>query len=354
MPEAKPRDEASRVLPAAVVLLTFASTAAAPPQNSASPLPPRLTNYLAGALKLTAAERRRLDEGAPVTRLLDADESKEVAVFGAIWIDAPAARYVELLNDIATFERGPRFRITRRISTPPRLEDFADLRLPEQDAADLRSCQIGDCEIKLGEHAIARIRAEIDWKRPDARRRADLLLQRITLDAVNDYRERGNSALPVYRDRGRPLSVAEEFRAIVDQMPELSSHFPAVRRSLLDYPLATVAGSSSFMYWQETSFGLKPTLRVSHLTIQEGAEETVVTSKMLYATHYFRAALEMRVLVADPSRGRGFWFITVNRSRLDGLSGFGGLFVRRRVRSDVLSGTLTSLRGTKQMLERSR
>lgn len=73
---------------------------------------------------------------------------------------------------------------------------------------------------------------------------------------------------------------------------------------------------------------LKPTIRISHLTIREIPEDTVVASKMVYASHYFWTGLEVRALVPDPERGAGFWFVTVNRARSDGLSGFTGMFVR--------------------------
>jgi hypothetical protein len=85
--------------------------------------------------------------------------------------------------------------------------------------------------------------------------------------------------------------------------------------------------------------------------IQERLELTVVASKMLYASHYFWTALEMRVLVPDPTRGPGFWFVTVNRSRSDGLSGFVGRIVRNRVRSEVQKGTSAALAATKAVLE---
>jgi predicted DCC family thiol-disulfide oxidoreductase YuxK len=104
-------------------------------------------------------------------------------------------------------------------------------------------------------------------------------------------------------------------------------------------------------YWQETQFGLKPTIRISHLVIAPGQDETVVASKMLYATHYFWTALEFRTLMPDPSRGQGFWLVTINRSRSDGLSGFTGFFVRRRARSEIKAGTRAVLEGTKQLLE---
>jgi hypothetical protein len=134
-------------------------------------------------------------------------------------------------------------------------------------------------------------------------------------------------------------------------MPDLSASVPAVRRYLLEYPTATLPGASSVFYWQETQFGLKPTIRISHLVIAPGQDETVVASKMLYATHYFWTALEFRTLMPDPSRGQGFWLVTINRSRSDGLSGFTGFFVRRRARSEIQAGTRAVLEGTKQLLE---
>jgi hypothetical protein len=134
-------------------------------------------------------------------------------------------------------------------------------------------------------------------------------------------------------------------------MPLLTTYMPEMRRYLLEYPRVTIPDATSFLYWQETAFGLKPTIRISHLTIRETPDDTVVTSKMLYASHYFWTGLEVRALIPDPARGTGFWFVTVNRSRSDGLSGFTGLFVRRRVRSEVQDGTMTILRSTKQRLE---
>ena len=108
----------------------------------------------------------------PVARNLDAlDPSKEVAVFGAIWINAPAATYVARLQDIERFETGGGFRVTEKISEPARVEDFAALALPPEDVEDLRFCEVGDCELKLSAEALARMKKEIDWKRPDVKAR---------------------------------------------------------------------------------------------------------------------------------------------------------------------------------------
>jgi hypothetical protein len=118
------------------------------------------------------------------------------------------------------------------------------------------------------------------------------------------------------------------------------------------YPKVQLPDATSFLYWQDVQFGLKPTLRISHLTIRESSDDTVVTSKMLYASHYFWTALELRALTPDPSREAGFWFFTVSHSGSDGLNGFVGRLIRGRVRSQALEGTLAALRATKSKLER--
>ncbi len=76
-----------------------------------------------------------------------------------------------------------------------------------------------------------------------------------------------------------------------------------------------------------------------------------VASKMLYASHYFWTAIELRVLVPDPSRGEGFWFASVNRSRSDGLSGFVGTLIRGKVRGEAEKGMAAALSITKAMVE---
>lgn len=330
---------------AALVVLT-----GAPDQRS---LPPRLAQVIDRVVQPTADERTRLLSGAPFTKLLPADASREVAVFGSIWIAAPEQRYAKALGDIENFERGGGFKLTRRISDPPRLEDFADLHLSKDDLEDLRNCRVGKCELKLGAEALTAIRSEVDWNNPAADATAEAVLRRILLEYVRRYQKGGNKALAVYRDKSEPRFVENEFRSMIERMPALATGMPALHNYLLDYPSASWPGATEIFYWQETEFGLKPTTRVSHLVIHANAERTVVASKMLYATHYFWTALELRVLVPDPARGIGFWFMTVNRSRSDGLSGFTGTFVRRRVRSEVEEGTLAGLTATKATIEGS-
>jgi hypothetical protein len=321
------------------------------PQTIAAKLPSKLEDYLATVVLPTQAERESVLAGQPIAKLLDADPSLEVAVFGAVWITAPIHRYVEAMQDVENFERGKGFRTTKRISTMPKLEDFSAMHIAAEDLEDIRTCRIGNCQVKLSEEALRRFQTEIDWRAPNRHAAADAMIRQLALDYVNGYLEGGDERLAVYRDNSRPTFVAQEFRLMVDQMPELTALMPNLRRYLLDYPRAQFPGATSFLYWQDVEFGLKPTIRINHVTIREGPDETVVASKMLYASHYFWTALELRVLVPDPPRGQGFWLFTLSRSRSDGLSGLRGRLIGSRVRDGARNGALAGLTGTKRNLE---
>jgi hypothetical protein len=327
--------------------LTVGARAAGAPES----FPPALASFLTEEAHATSSDREALLASTPLVKLLDADPSMEIAVFGAIWVNAPRSLYVEQVKNIEQFERGRSFRITKRISDPPRAGDFAALTISDEDFEDLRDCQVGDCVLKLDADGVRALRAEVDWRKPTAKADATALFRRLALDYVKGYREGGNARLGIHRDRERPTFVANEFRSMIERMPRLGADLPDLTRYLLDYPNATLKNSTDFLYWQETQFGLRPTIRISHLVIQDGPGWTVVASKMLYASHYFWTALELRILLPDPVRGPGFWLVTVNRSRSDGLSGFIGRVIRGRVRSEVENGTRGALTATKARLE---
>jgi len=334
---------------AAAALVTLSAIAGSSAPGPA--FPPRLTIYFDKYVHLDAAARNALLAGQPVSKLIESDPSKEVAVLGAVWIEAPVARYLSAVQDIERFESGDAFRVTKKISSPPRLEDFASLALPDEDIKDLRSCRVSDCDLKLSEGGIERLRREIRWDQTDTRQQVNRMAQQVALEYVNGYLQDGDRSLAVYRDSNRPTFVAREFASMIDRLPALTELLPDVRRYLLEYQHATLPGSTSFLYWQEANFGLKPTIRINHLTITEDRDGGIVTSKMIYASHYFWTALELRVLVRDPARGPGFWFVTESRSRSDGLSGFTGQFIRGKVRSEAEKGTAAVLAVTKRNLE---
>jgi hypothetical protein len=314
--------------------------------------PDQFDSYIKAHVKLTADEHQQLLAGQPVTQHLETDPEKEVAIFGAVWVNAPMARYLSALKDIESFEKGGNFLVTKRISEPPRVEDFDQLSLPPDDIADLKDCKVGDCEVKLSETALTRIQKETDWSKPTATADVERSIRKLAHEYVTGYLEGGNSRLAVYRDAKRPTFVAKEFAAMVDGMPFLTSSLPDLKKYLLDYPRVKLPKAESFLYWQSVKFGLKPTIRVNHVTIAHQQSHVAVASKMLFASHYFWTAIELRMLVPDPTRGEGFWFANVNRSRSDGLEGFTGSLIRGRVRDETEQGMQAALAMLQKRMER--
>ena len=316
-------------------------------------LPAELEAFLRDEARGVAADRETLLSGGPVIKC-STPIATEVAVFGAIWVNAPSALYVEQVKQIEQFERGGTVRLTRRFSDPPRLDDLAALDISDEDFEDLRECRLGDCGLKLDAGAVQRLRKAIDGQQPSSKAEASAILRQLAFEYVGRYRAGGNAALAVYRDQERPTYVANEFRSMIDQLPWLATQLPELKGYLLDYPHAVLPNSTDFLYWQEVQFGLKPTVRINQLIIQERPGSKVVASKLLYSSHYFRSALEVRRLLDDPARGRGFWFTTVNHSRCDGLSGLRGRLISARVRSEVHNATRAALMAVKAKLEARR
>ena len=81
----------------------------------------------------------------------------------------------------------------KKISDPPRLDDFAQFELPADDIADLQECKVGSCEIKLSQLALDRMRQTVDWSKPTAAADVNALARKLALEYTTAYREGGNA-----------------------------------------------------------------------------------------------------------------------------------------------------------------
>jgi hypothetical protein len=258
---------------------------------------------------------------------------------------------IQAMKDVERLEHGDGFQVTKRISDPPRLEDFAALELPEEDIKDLQKCRPGECDVKLDENAIERIQKEIDWSKPSAAADVNALVRKLAFEYVKAYQQGGNQELAVYRDKKRPAYVAQEFKAMVDEMPSLQQREPALREYLIGYPKAQLPDATSFLYWHKVKFGLKPTIMINHVVVTNSLDHALAAYKQIYASHYFWTALELRELTPDPSREEGFWFVDVSRGRSGSLSGTKGHVIRGRAQKESLKGLEEGLQATKSLLE---
>jgi hypothetical protein len=292
------------------------------------------------------ADLRALHAGEAVVKSLDTPVRQELAVFGVVYVNIPAARFVDRFGDIERFERGPGIPQIGRFSNPPRLEDLASLTLPAKDVAALASCRPGDCDLKLSTVAMSRFRNQVDWSSPNSSLQAQKIAREMILELVHTYQANGNAALGRYDDGVEPVPVAEQFRALLTSSKELPVPVPELIAYLDEYPRSRPAGADEFFYWSVVDFGLKPTVRVNHvirypLAARPSGVSHVIAIKQLYASHYFHTALELRFLADDDRRAdrRGFYLLSIIRSRSDGTTGLKGSLLRpiisRRSRNAV-------------------
>ena len=317
---------------------------------------PALEQLLLETLGFSDGDVERLESGSAVIRSLDTRARQELAHVGVVFLDVRPEEYIEQFRDIERFERGPSVLAMGRFGGPPRIEDLQSLTLSAEDFSELPACRPGRCEMKLSPDAMAHFRNEVDWSSPDAWRQADEVTRRMLLDLVRAYQAEGNAALGTYFDHDRPLPVADQFRALLASRDALPAQVPILFAYLEHYPRDRPEGAEDFFYWTMVDFGLKPTIRVSHVIIYPLAARPstgvayVIAIKQLYASHYFHSTLELRFLLErTDAAGRpgAAALVSIARSRSDGITGLRGSLLRpvvRRRSRDSLRGYLEHVR----------
>jgi hypothetical protein len=308
----------------------------------------------------TAGQLAAVDAGTSAAVALPSSADHEIAVAGAVFVRATAARLVSVLQDVERLESGGGFIRTKRLSDPPRLADFAAFQWPADDIKALRNCRPGRCGVKLDQAAFDLL-ARIDWSALDAAGPANAFARRMSFDYVLAYRKGGNPKLAVYLDSERPRSVAREFDEMIGRADLWPDALTPLARYFRGYPTAPRPRlTRDFFYWSLAEFGLKPVFRINHVVVHATGRTSgplhLVAVRQLYASHYFHTALEVRAVVSDgrPS-GKGVYLVMLNMARSDGLTGvLGGLVVRPRATSGSRDGLERALTAIKRMAEAGR
>ena len=358
MPRRPPSADCDTILPIhmrirlAALTAAIVSAALAPNLGSVSSIDTLLRTHF----RFTDAQIAEVQRGRAVTLSLPGSIDRELVAAGAVHIDAPAERLLEVMRDIQKFESAKGFLKTVRISDPPRGSDFAELTLPEEDVEDLRRCRPGDCEVKLSERAFEQL-SKIDRHARDADAQIQQFARQMAFDAVEGYRKRGKAAFDRSFDEHPPRPVAAEFDQMLASTPWLTKTMPGLADYLARYPNAPKPeGMEEYFYWSFVEFGLKTVLRVNHVVLYplpgDGPGRWALANRQIYASHYFQNALEVRLLVDDPAQqARSHYLMVLNVARPDGTTGLFGGLVRYKIRSGAREALRKTLVGTKQRCE---
>ncbi len=238
------------------------------------------------------------------------------------------------------------------LSRPPTSEDLKGLTLEEGDLDAIRRCHPGGCDIKMSTSAMEQIRRELDWKAADAKARAAALARRMLAEYAAAYMEGGTPAMATYNDKDTPQETAAEFRKLLAASPYLVEYSPEFHRYVEAYPKGTLAGTQDLFYWSKEKFGAKPTIELHHVTIFEDPQRggrALVSSKQIYASHYFRAGLDLTALADAPDSG--FYLMDLYRTRIDPPTGMLSGAILGKIRAGIEQGVAEGLRVAKARAE---
>jgi hypothetical protein len=313
---------------------------------------PQLRRFWKSGVQLSDAQIAALERGEIVTKQLPSADKPEIAAFGAVFVNADKEALLQRLQDIVAFRKGPQILEIGPLSNPPRLEDFASLSLERGDFEAARDCRPGRCDIKLADSAMARIRREIDWSAPNARAAAADLMKRMLLDYATAYMRGGAAEMAVYHDKDAPLPTLDEFRKVLATSPYLVEYVPDLHRYLEDFPKRPLAGATDVFYWAKDKFCPKPTIGLYHVTLWRDPSKaglTLVASKQFYASHYFRAGLDLTAVVAAPKAG--FYLMSLYRTRIDPPTGLLSGPILGKIRGGIEDAVAENLKTAKARAE---
>ncbi|HEY7446954.1 MAG TPA: hypothetical protein VH702_02340 [Vicinamibacterales bacterium] len=319
-------------------------------------IPTETVTFLRKHLAFSENNLSALSRGQVVRKTLDTHDPGEVVAVGAVKIAVPRHFFIERVRDIVAFKRSQYVLAIGTFGARPQAGDLAGLSLSDEDVEAIRHCRPGDCDIKLTPEMLARFQAEVDWSKPDARTRAEAVFNRLLAERAAAYLSGGYSTLGTYLDKPGAMPVAKELVSMLNASAYLTELAPELRHYLEGFPNTELRNVESFFYWSKESFGVKPVISVTHVTIFtksiKDTDMTFVVSQGIYMSHYFEGSLALTIAPEiEENPEPAFYLLYVNRSRVDALKGaFSGLrrwIAVRRVRD----GMETTLRGVKKRME---
>jgi hypothetical protein len=280
------------------------------------------SRVLVDRFQYTADEVARVSAGTPVAKLVETRTRNEVALVGALRIRGDKNRLVTWVQDIAQFRKAAELGAAHVVKSPVSETAFADLSLSRDDAADLKKCRVGSCELRMSEQAIGQLNATVQWDTPGATPQAERIVRQMLAGFATAYLAGGDAALGASGTAfGELLAGASAFQAIA---PELVAYFE-------QYPNKRVDGISEVLYWSAPTDFDQPIVSLHHLVVyRRPAGDAIIVDKVVYASRVFDAGAVVLALQDAPDR-QGYFVVAGGRLRSPKLTGAVARTLRNRI-----------------------
>ena len=107
--------------------------------------------------------------GGAVAKVVPTKRPEEIAVFGAVFVDAKPEEYVKFALDMDRLRRLPSYLGAGRLNDPPQLSDLEGFALEPEDVQNLRACRPGKCGVQLPAAAMQEVTEVRGLVRPGRR-----------------------------------------------------------------------------------------------------------------------------------------------------------------------------------------
>ena len=322
----------------------------APSAAMAQEAPPR--PFLRKVIQLDDAQLAAIEKGEVVTKILPTTDKPEIACFGAVKTTGTVDQLIALARDVRKFRQVPQIPEMGHFSTPARVEDLKGLTHPPDDVTALRRCKPGSCDVKLGTRGLELV-SKINWAAADAQKQADAIFDQGIVDYVTAYQQGGTEAMGNVLDKKQEKSRAQEYRTLLAHSPYLVEYVKAFNDYLATWPKGKLADSEDVLYWTKDTFGLKPVVSAYHATIYKSPRGGLISNKLIAATHFFNAGLEL--LAAVPTAdGKELYLLDLYRTRLDPPTGMLAGVLMGKVRDGVQTGVKENMKLARERLGAAR
>jgi hypothetical protein len=300
---------------------------------------------------ITADDRRQLDRGEPIARVLPAKDL-EVALLAAVPVNIDGDRLVTWIRRIEELKKSAYVLAIRRFSDPPRIEDLAGLTLEDEELSEIVDCRPGRCGVKLSAAEMSTLRRAAAEAGDAWKAALQDEFRRVALARVNAYLS--GELIGPFENHGDRIWPAQEFASLIDHSTFLVDHLPDFAEQLRAVPRSPHHGVESFLYWSKERVANRPIISVTHVNIIRGDDasspDVLVAGKEIFSMHYINASLGLTALMRGEPGGPNY-LVYVNRSQVDVLHGmFAGIirwFMQRRLKAEAAN----VLQGLRRRLE---
>jgi hypothetical protein len=304
--------------------------------------------FLEPWFKVEKKDRDTLVQRGVVVRGLPAS-NRQIGVVATCAVDISADALVARVRAIGNVRSDEL--VAGRFGEPPALDDLAPMTLDQGDIDRLRSCRPGECALNLADSEMSDLQLALT-RHSEAPTDVQDAFRRVILARLVRYQSGGLAALPEYHDRPDPVQPAAVSSEILQQMPYLKAHAPAVLKYLERFPITDrTSAAASSLHWSKVIMNNKPVVTVTHLTTfrpEPGPRvpTVLVSAKQVYASRYMNGELTLWMLFA-PGDASSSYLVYVTRSQLDELGGSFSSVKRTAIESrikDEVTGALAVLR----------